>query len=206
MGSFGYFLLIPILLHLVKHSHSLSHHLGAWLYAVTLGLMPLVSVLTAPSIGKLSDRWGRKGLIVTGCSLNLISFIFPIIAISTQQVVWLIIGSILNGFAANAQPLSQAAIADMSQGKNRARRFGLDAFSMALATILGPLCGFYLSDTHLVSWFNLMTPFYLAILLALLTIILSLFTCNRRILLAVGRCCGMLCVTLSAYIHRLNAC
>lgn len=180
MGSFGYFLLIPILLQLVKHSHTLSHHFGAWLYAVTLGLMPLVSVLTAPSIGKLSDRLGRKWLIVAGCSLNLISFIFPIIAITTQQVVWLIIGSVLNGFAANAQPLSQAAIADMSQGKDKARRFGLDAFSMALATIVGPLCGFYLSDHKLVSWFNLTTPFYLAILLALLTILLTLWTCPRQ--------------------------
>ena len=179
MGSFGYFLLIPILLQMVKHSHGLSAHLGDWLYAITLGLMPLVSVLTAPSIGKLSDYWGRKGLIVIGCCLNVVSFIFPIVAITTGQIMWLIVGSVLNGFAANAQPLSQAVIADISQGKNKARRFGLDAFSMALATILGPLCGFYLSDTTLVSWFSLTTPFYLAMLLALLTIVLTLWTCPR---------------------------
>ena len=177
MGSFGYFLLIPILLQMVKHGHGISHGLGDWLYAIVLGLMPLSSVLTSPMVGRLSDQWGRKYLIIGACCLNVASFILPVIALHTQVLWWLVAGSMLSGLAANAQPLSQAVIASVSQGCNKARRFGFDAFAMALATILGPLCGHYLSDPRWVSWFTLATPFYVGMFLAGITIVLTAFTC-----------------------------
>lgn len=180
MGSFGYFLLIPILLQMIKHNHQLSHGLGNWLYAIILSLMPLSCILTSPILGRLSDYWQRKTLILAGCWLNLLSFALSLLAVVSGQVTWLIVGSIMNGFAANAQPLSQAAIADLSQGRNRAKRFGLDACSMALATVIGPLCGYYLADKHLVSWFSLSTPFYLAMLLAAITIVFTWRTCPSK--------------------------
>lgn len=180
MGSFGYFLLIPVLLKMTRHGGYLNQDIGSWLYPVTLGLMPLCSVLTAPSIGRLADRYGYKRLIVAGCSLNLISFILPVIAIQSHQVYWLIFGSVLNGFAANAQPLSQAALAVMSQRKERAGRFSRDAFAMSLATILGPVLGNYLSNSDNVSWFSLTTPFYFAMLLAGITLVLTLVTFSLK--------------------------
>jgi len=120
--------------------------MGNWLYAVILSFMPLSCIVTYPRFRRLSDFWQCKTLILIGYWLNLLIFILSWLAISSGHVIWLVIGNMINGFAGNAQPLSTAAIDDLSQGRNRANRcFGFDACSMALATVVGLLVS-YLSN------------------------------------------------------------
>src|SRR5207249_1521156 len=70
--------------------------------------------------------------------------------------------------------IAQGAIADVTTDKMRTRYFGYIYLSASAAYIVGPLVGGKLADPHLVSWFTDATPFWLVVVLLLLTALWTL--------------------------------
>ena len=176
IDTFGYFLVLPIILRLFINIDSSilppTTSLAArhWLYGITLSLSPLAFISLSPFIGHLSDTHGRKTVIGACLIASLLGFILPIIGIYTKHISLIMIGRFIAGAGTASQPVAQAAITDFSTGNKRAFNLSLIGLSMTLAMVLGPLSGGYLSDPHLVTWFDTTTPYWVGTLLAMINL------------------------------------
>ena len=178
IDTFGYFLVMPVILKLFIQTHSAllptntSVSVRHWLYGITLGLSPLAFITLSPFIGRLSDRFGRKRVIAGCLYASLAGFALPIAGIAYRHISLIMLGRFIAGAGTTSQPVAQAAITDFSNGKQRAFNLSLIGFSMTLAMVAGPLAGSYLSDSNWIAWFSLTTPYWFGTLLAVINIAL----------------------------------
>lgn len=180
VDTVAYFLVIPVLLkifvnddgQLVSSSMSLStRHL---IYGFAIMLSPLAFLIASPITGHFSDKYGRKKVLFFCLLTALIGFFLPIIGIIKKQIFLILLGRFIAGASTSSQPVAQAAITDFTQGKKRAFYLSLIGFAMTFGMVTGPLAGSYLSDNHLISWFNIMTPYWIGLILSVANIILIL--------------------------------
>ncbi len=148
----GFGMIIPIMPELVTE----PFHLG-----LMLALYSAVSFFLSPIWGALSDRIGRRPVIMIGLIGFGISFLLFGIA---DDHLWLMYASrILGGFFSGAAVSSAVAyVADISTEEDRTKSMGLVGMSIGLGFILGPAIG------GLTGQFSLQLPFYIATALSLL--------------------------------------
>ncbi|PIY80818.1 MAG: hypothetical protein COY80_00910 [Candidatus Pacebacteria bacterium CG_4_10_14_0_8_um_filter_42_14] len=126
----------------------------------------LFQFLATPIIGALSDKYGRKPLLLIsllGTSLSLAFF-------ASAHAVWqLFLARILDGITGGNMSVAQAVIADKVEGKERSKAFGLLGASFGFGFLVGPALG------GLLSGYGLTVPFWFASGLALFGTILGYF-------------------------------
>jgi len=155
----GLGIIIPVIPKLIEHliHGSLSDASGyaLWLTAAYAGMQFLFS----PLIGNLSDRFGRRPVLL--CSLVGFSIDYLFSAFS-PTIAWLFVGRIVAGITGASFTTGSAYIADISTPENRAANFGMVGVAFGLGFIIGPVIGGVLGkyDVHY--------PFIAAALLALL--------------------------------------
>lgn len=132
------------------------------LFGLLLALYPLIQIFTAPLLGALADRYGRKPVLIVSFVGTLVGYLLFGYGIVTKQLWMLIVGRIIDGATGGNISVAQAAIADLSTDKTRAKNFGLIGVAFGLGFIVGPYLGGKLSDPSLVSWFSYATPFWFA--------------------------------------------
>ena len=187
IDTYGYFLVLPVLLQLFMNLHgtllppSMTLHARHWLYSITLALSPLAFITLSPLVGWLSDRYGRKNIIAGSLIASVLGFSLPVIGILTHHVSLILIGRFIAGAGTTSQPVAQAAMTDITTGKKRAIGLGLIGFAMTLSMVLGPVSGAYLSNPHLVHWFNATTPFAVGILITLINLVFLCFCFTETI-------------------------
>ncbi|MCH9745005.1 MAG: MFS transporter [Gammaproteobacteria bacterium] len=182
IDSFSYFLVLPVLLRLYMigpgNTPILPMHdtlaTRNFLFGISMSISMLAMIVFSPIVGHFSDIKGRKKTLFYCLLAAIVGFLIPIIGILYRSVALIIIGRFISGASSASQPIAQAAITDFSSGKQKAFYLSLIAFAMTLAMMLGPLAGGYLSDAHLVSWFNVMTPYWAGMGLAIINILLML--------------------------------
>ncbi len=162
----GIGLIIPVLPQLVGklagNSASQAWWLGAML--VSYGLMQFCF---APTLGALSDRYGRRPLMLLGIFGLSIMFLVPALSMSLPVIL---ASRFVGGmFSANVA-VAQAYIADITAKEKRAAAFGMLGACFGIGFILGPLIGGILGE-H-----DLRYPFFLAAALSGLNF--SLRRCN----------------------------
>ncbi len=181
IDSLGYFLVIPVLLRLFLHG---DYNLipantplairNMW-YGITVTLSPLAFSLLSPVMGSFSDTYGRKKTLLFCLIGSFIGFILPVWGIFYHSLALILFGRFIAGAASSSQAVAQAAIADFTQGKQKAFYLSLIGFAMTLAMVLGPLGGSYFSDTQWVRWFNVMTPYWIGVGLSVINVFLLIF-------------------------------
>jgi DHA1 family tetracycline resistance protein-like MFS transporter len=112
---------------------------GGWLMFV----YALMQFLFAPVIGNLSDRFGRRPVLIL--SLVALGIDYAITGLA-PTIVWLFIGRFLSGAAGGAYPTVNAYIADVSPPEKRAANFGLTGAAFGIGFILGPGLGGFIGD------------------------------------------------------------
>jgi len=127
---------------------------GGWLFFV----YALMQFLCAPVIGNLSDRFGRRPVLVLGLVALGIDYLITGFA---PTIGFLFLGRALSGAAGASYPTVNAYIADVSPPEKRAANFGLVGAAFGLGFILGPAMGGLLGE-H----FGLRAPFFAASALA----------------------------------------
>ena len=137
-----------------------------WLSAI----YPLMQFIATPILGEISDRWGRKIVLIISVIGTSISYAVFAYAIIHKNIPLLFISRAFDGLTGGNISVAQAVIADISTAKNRARNFGLVGMAFGLGFILGPYIGGRLADHSIASWFNASTPFWFASLLALFNV------------------------------------
>jgi len=131
---------------------------------------PIMQFLATPILGEISDRWGRKIVLIISVIGTSFSYMLFALAIVQKNIPLLFISRALDGITGGNISVAQAVISDISTPSNRARNFGLVGMAFGLGFILGPYIGGKLADPSVVSWFDASTPFWFAAALSLLNV------------------------------------
>ena len=125
---------------------------GGWLFFVYAA----VQFLFAPAIGNLSDRFGRRPVLIV--SLLAIGVDYAIMGWA-PTIGWLFLGRFLSGMAGASYTTASAYIADVSPPEKRAANFGLIGAAFGLGFIVGPAIGGILGQ------YGVRLPFFVAAVL-----------------------------------------
>lgn len=155
----GFGIIIPVMPGLIadlKHINiSTAAKYGSYLTVV----YAFTQFIFAPVLGNLSDRYGRRPVLLFSLFGFGIDYIFLALAPSYG---WLFFGRIIAGITGSSFTTAAAYIADVSTPENRAKNFGMIGAAFGLGFIIGPLLGGLLGE------YGQRVPFYTAAVLALL--------------------------------------
>jgi len=143
MMSIG--LMIPVLPHLVGRFTQSPADQAFWFGAVSFAF-GIANFFGAPILGALSDRYGRRPVLLIGFSG--LAFNFYMTAAATSLWMLVFVRLVGGGMQANIA-VANAYVADITPAPDRARRFGLLGAMMGLGFILGPAAGGILGDVDL---------------------------------------------------------
>lgn len=161
----GIGLIIPVLPQLVG-SLAGSQASQAWWLGSMLVAYGLMQFCFAPTLGALSDRFGRRPVLLLGIFGLGIMFFVPAFSSSLSVILF---SRILGGMFAGNIAVAQAYIADVTPKEKRAAAFGKLGACFGIGFILGPALGGLLGE-H-----DLRIPFILAGVLSLLNFLYGLF-------------------------------
>jgi DHA1 family tetracycline resistance protein-like MFS transporter len=141
---------------------SVASEYGGWLtfaYA-------FMQFIFAPILGNLSDKYGRRPVLLLSLLGFGIDYLFLAFA---PSIFWLFIGRIIAGIAGASMTTAMAYIADVSTPEKRAQNFGIVGAAFGLGFIIGPVLGGVLGQ------FGTRIPFFAAAGLALLNFLYGYF-------------------------------
>ena len=149
----GLGLIIPVLPKLIEQltggTISQASQWGGWLtfaYAI-------MQFVCAPIIGNLSDKYGRRPVLLLSLMGFGIDYLFLAFA---PTIWWLFLGRIIAGITGASFTTASAYIADVSTPENRAQNFGLLGAAFGLGFIIGPSMG------GLLAHYGIRVPFFVA--------------------------------------------
>jgi DHA1 family tetracycline resistance protein-like MFS transporter len=132
-----------------------------------IGIYPFSQFFGSPILGALSDKYGRKPVLVLSLLGTVIGYVLFAVGIILRNLPLLFLSRIVDGLTAGNISVANSAIADMTTPENRAKNFGLIGMAFGLGFIIGPFLGGVLSDPRTVSWFDFSTPYFFAALITL---------------------------------------
>jgi MFS family permease len=138
---------------------------------VLLALYPLGQFIGSPILGALSDRYGRRRILLGSLCAATALYAAIATALTIQSLALLMVASFLAGLSEANVVIAQGAIADATSREDRARLFGYIYLSASLAYVIGPLGGGKLADRSLASWFDYQTPYWAVAVLLFLVLI-----------------------------------
>jgi DHA1 family tetracycline resistance protein-like MFS transporter len=142
----GIGIIVPVLPELVKQFVGGSTALAGRYVGVIGATYSLMQFLCAPIMGALSDRFGRRPIILAALFGLGVDFLIQGLA---PSVGWLFVGRLLAGMMGASISTANAYIADISSPAMRAKNFALVGAMFGLAFIFGPAMGGLLGDIHL---------------------------------------------------------
>lgn len=147
-----------------------------YVYGFLLSIYPLMMFLGSPFLGSLSDKHGRKPILLVCLFGNLIGLVITGLGVSINSIATIILGRVICGVTAASLPIAQAAIIDMSTAQEKSRNISIITAANAVGFTVGPIIGGLFSTNALTgNLFTLATPFYITALLPLLTFMLIAF-------------------------------
>jgi MFS transporter, DHA1 family, tetracycline resistance protein len=162
----GFGVIIPVLPRLVQQFMGGDPSRGAAMYGVFGTVWALMQFFFSPLLGAISDRFGRRPVILISCFGLGVDYIVMALA---PSIGWLLLGRIASGICASSFTTAFAYIADVTPPEKRAGAFGLVGAAFGIGFVLGPALGGVLGDI------GPRLPFWGAAGLALLSACYGLF-------------------------------
>jgi DHA1 family tetracycline resistance protein-like MFS transporter len=162
----GLGIIIPIVPKLIENLTGLgineASKYGGWL----LFSFAIMQFIFSPILGGLSDRFGRRPILLLSLFGLGLDYIFHAFA---PSIAWLFVGRIIAGIMGASFSTATAYIADISSPEKRAQNFGLIGAAFGLGFIIGPVIG------GISSKWGTNVPFLIAAGLTLLNVIYGYF-------------------------------
>ncbi len=155
----GLGLIIPVMPRLISEIAETSVHRSAEIGGVLMLSYAGMQFIFAPIIGGLSDRFGRRPVLLT--TLFLLAADYAIMALA-PTLMWLIVSRMMSGVMGASWAAANSCVADCISAESRGRAFGMLAGAGAAGFVLGPALG------GLAGEFGTRIPFVIAACLALL--------------------------------------
>lgn len=162
--AFG--LIIPVLPHLVEQFVGGKTDVAAYWIGAFAFVFAAIQFVTSPIQGALSDRYGRRPVILLSCLGLGLDFIFMALA---PSLAWLFVGRVISAITSASFTTANAYVADVTPPDQRAKSYGMIGAAFGVGFIVGPLIGGVLGDI------DLRLPFWFAAGLALLNFCYGLF-------------------------------
>ncbi|MGI8748841.1 MAG: TCR/Tet family MFS transporter [Deinococcus sp.] len=141
----GLGLIIPVFPNLLKLLSG-SETAGAQMLGIFTAIYAVMQFVFAPILGALSDRYGRRPVLLLsllGVGLDyLLMYVAP-------SLGWLLLGRVIAGITGASITVANAYVADVTAPEDRARNFGLLGATFGVGFILGPVLGGVLGNIDL---------------------------------------------------------
>lgn len=166
LNTLGIGLLIPVFLFIVAQYTGGNIQLTATYVGILTAIYALCDFLAAPFIGVLSDKYGRKPILIFSLIGSVIGYIF--LGIGGSLAI-LFVGRIIDGISAGNISSIFAYVGDITEPKDRAKNYGLVGATLGVGFLIGPALGGYLAN------FGLSFPMFFAAIITVLNILLIIF-------------------------------
>lgn len=161
VNALGYGIIIPIL-----YSYSIRFGLSDFQNGLLFAIFALCQFIATPIIGRMSDKYGRRPLLIGSITGTAVSFLMMAFA---PSAMFLFIARALDGITAGNIPVATAVISDTTEPKDRTRGFGVIGASFGLGFVVGP------AISGLTVGISPILPFLIAAGLSTLAVILTYF-------------------------------
>jgi len=163
----GWGLIIPVMAKLISQLKGIPINEASKYGAYLLSIFAIMQFVFAPVIGNLSDRYGRRPVLL----FSLLGFGIDYIILALAPAYgWLFIGRVIAGITGASFTTASAYIADVSTDEtSKAKNFGMIGAAFGLGFVLGPALG------GLLARWGLRAPFYAAAVLCLLNCLYGYF-------------------------------
>jgi len=153
LAIMGFGLLIPVLPKLIVQFRGGDLTSGSHTYGVIFTIYALMQFIGSPILGSLSDRFGRRRIILIATAGSAIDYVIMALA---PSLIWLFVARTIAGFTAGVFATANAYIVDVTPPEKRAGAFGLLGGAFGIGFVLGPLLGGFLAE------YDLRLPFWVA--------------------------------------------
>ncbi len=133
----GFGIILPLLPYYVE-----SFGAGPLMVGLITAAYSLFQILSAPILGELSDKFGRRPILLISIFGTAVSFLLLGVA---QSIPLLFLSRILDGITGGNISTAQAYIADITNKENRTQGMGIMMAAFSLGLVLGPALGGFLS-------------------------------------------------------------
>jgi DHA1 family tetracycline resistance protein-like MFS transporter len=146
MDSIGLGIIIPSFPALIADTAHVSIKDSHSYFGWVMGAYAFMQFLFSPMIGSLSDRFGRRPVLLTSVLGMGIDYIFMYFA---PDLFWLVLGRTISGMFGASYTSAAAYIADISAPEDRAKNFGMIGAAFGIGFILGPAMGGLIADSNM---------------------------------------------------------
>lgn len=166
LDAMGIGLILPVMPDLIEEIRGTNVSNAALWGGVLATTFAVMQFIFGPLLGSLSDRFGRRPVLLV--SLAVMSIDYLVMAVAGS--IWLLfLTRIIGGVTAATQSTATAFIADISAPEDKAKNFGLVGAAFGVGFVLGPVIGGLLAE------FGYRAPFYAAAILAAANLIFGFF-------------------------------
>jgi DHA1 family tetracycline resistance protein-like MFS transporter len=139
----GFGIIIPVLPALIEDVGEVglaqAAAIGGWMYFA----FSLAQFVSAPLMGNLSDRFGRRPLLLLAILGLGLDYVLSALA---PTLFWLFVGRVLAGVCGSSWVIANAFIADVKAPEDRAKAFGLMGAAFGVGFVIGPAIGGLLGE------------------------------------------------------------
>lgn len=166
IDAMGIGLILPVMPTLIREITGGDFGDAAVWGAIMSSIFAIMQVIFGPIIGSLSDRYGRRPILLISLAVVCVDFIIMGLA---NTIALLLFTRVVGGIATATQATASAFIADISPPEKKAANFGLVGAAFGIGFVLGPVIGGLLAD------FGHRTPFFAAAALAAANLVFGYF-------------------------------
>ena len=138
IDAIGIGIIIPVMPDLILEVGGGTLGSAAVWGGILASVFAVMQLLFGPTIGNLSDRYGRRPVLL----ISLFFMGMDYLVMGVAHTIWLLfVGRVIGGLTASTQPTVAAYVADISEPDEKAQNFGLIGAAFGIGFVLGPLFG-----------------------------------------------------------------
>lgn len=143
IDAMGVGLIMPVMPQLIQKIQGTDLSQAAIWGGILATVFAVMQFLFSPVLGALSDRFGRRPILLTSTAIMALDYVLMAVA---HSFALLLIGRIIGGITAATHSTASAYMADISSQNDKARNFGLIGAAFGIGFVLGPVMGGLLAE------------------------------------------------------------